>query len=61
MLAPILAAAAGGAVYLACSDFLPAAWQASGINPTPGIAGGFGLGIFVIWLCEAIERGTPLV
>jgi zinc and cadmium transporter len=61
MLAPILAAAAGGAVYLACSDFLPAAWQASGINPTPGIAGGFGLGIFVIWLCEAIERGTPVV
>jgi zinc and cadmium transporter len=56
LLAPILAAAAGGAVYLACSDFLPSAWQASDINPSPGIAAGLGLGIFVIWLCEVLEH-----
>lgn len=56
LLGPILALVAGGAVYLACSDFLPSAWQASGINPSPGIAAGMGFGILMIWACEAIER-----
>ena len=56
LLSPILALVAGGAVYLACSDFLPSAWQASGINPSPGIAAGMGFGIFVIWACNAFEH-----
>jgi hypothetical protein len=56
LLGPILASAAGGALYLACSDFLPSAWQASGIRPLPGVAAGLALGIGTISMCEVLER-----